>query len=30
MSEAANQAMVDYALADILFHIDNEGKLPEF
>ncbi|XP_060067014.1 set1/Ash2 histone methyltransferase complex subunit ASH2-like, partial [Ylistrum balloti] len=30
MSEAASQTMVEYALADILYHVENEGKLPEF
>ncbi|KAK7506730.1 hypothetical protein BaRGS_00002205 [Batillaria attramentaria] len=30
MSEAATQAMAECALADTLYHIDNEGKLPEF
>ncbi|KAK3090741.1 hypothetical protein FSP39_014239 [Pinctada imbricata] len=30
MSEAAPQTMVEYALADVIYHIDNEGKLPEF
>ena len=30
MSDAASQTMVEYALADIIYHIDNEGKLPEF
>ncbi|XP_041364541.1 set1/Ash2 histone methyltransferase complex subunit ASH2-like [Gigantopelta aegis] len=30
ISEAASQAMVQSSLADILFHIENEGNLPEF
>ena len=30
MSEAASQTMVEYALADIIYHVENEGKLPEF
>nr|XP_011432333.1 set1/Ash2 histone methyltransferase complex subunit ASH2 isoform X1 [Crassostrea gigas] len=30
MSDAASQTMVEYALADIIYHVENEGKLPEF
>lgn len=30
MSNAARQAMVENTLADILFHVENEGKLPDF
>ena len=30
MSEAASQTMIEYALADMIYHIENEGKLPEF
>ena len=30
MSEAADQAVVEGTLADLLYHLDNEGKLPEF
>ncbi|OWF50318.1 set1/Ash2 histone methyltransferase complex subunit ASH2-like isoform X1 [Mizuhopecten yessoensis] len=30
MSDAASQTMIEYALADILYHVENEGKLPEF
>ena len=30
MSEAADQAVVEGTLADMLYHLDNEGKLPEF
>ncbi|KAL8586825.1 hypothetical protein ACOMHN_052701 [Nucella lapillus] len=30
MSEAANQAIVEGALSDVVYHIDNEGSLPDF
>ncbi|XP_048248232.1 set1/Ash2 histone methyltransferase complex subunit ASH2-like isoform X1 [Haliotis rufescens] len=30
VSEAAQQAVVDYTLSDLIYHIENEGKLPEF
>ena len=30
MSDSASETMVEYALADTLYHIENEGKLPEF
>ncbi|XP_052070290.1 set1/Ash2 histone methyltransferase complex subunit ASH2-like isoform X1 [Mytilus californianus] len=30
MSDAASQTMIEYALADIIYHVENEGKLPEF
>ncbi|ESO89813.1 hypothetical protein LOTGIDRAFT_218660 [Lottia gigantea] len=30
MSDAAFQSIVDSSVADILFHVENEGKLPEF
>ncbi|KAL5018512.1 hypothetical protein ScPMuIL_004234 [Solemya velum] len=30
MSDAASESMVECALADTLYHIENEGKLPEF
>lgn len=30
MSEAASQTMIEYALADMIYHVENEGKLPEF
>ncbi|KAK2169583.1 hypothetical protein NP493_1183g00013 [Ridgeia piscesae] len=30
MSEAAEEAIVDHALCDILYHIEHEGELPEF
>lgn len=30
MSEAAMLSMVENSLADILFHVENEGKLPDF
>lgn len=30
MSDSASEAMVEYALADTVYHVENEGKLPEF
>ncbi|XP_014789671.1 set1/Ash2 histone methyltransferase complex subunit ASH2 isoform X2 [Octopus bimaculoides] len=30
MSRAAGEAMVEYSLADIIYHIENEGNTPEF
>lgn len=30
MSNAASEAMVQYSLADIIYHIENEGNTPEF
>ncbi|XP_059169038.1 set1/Ash2 histone methyltransferase complex subunit ASH2-like isoform X2 [Physella acuta] len=30
MSEAAEQAHVEYALADIIYHVENENDLPDF
>ncbi|KAK6185121.1 hypothetical protein SNE40_007425 [Patella caerulea] len=30
MSDAAIQSIVDGCLADIVYHVENEGKLPEF
>lgn len=30
MSDAATLSMVENTLSDILFHVENEGKLPDF
>ncbi|CAI9720260.1 Hypothetical predicted protein [Octopus vulgaris] len=30
MSRAAGEAMVEYSLADVIYHIENEGNTPEF
>ncbi|GAB1599812.1 set1/Ash2 histone methyltransferase complex subunit ASH2-like isoform X1 [Argonauta hians] len=30
MSRAASEAMVEYSLADIIYHIENEGNTPDF
>ena len=30
LSDAASETMVEFALADTVYHVENEGKLPEF
>lgn len=30
MSDAASETMVEYALADMIYHVENEDNLPEF
>ncbi|XP_064601682.1 set1/Ash2 histone methyltransferase complex subunit ASH2-like [Liolophura sinensis] len=30
MSEAASQAIIEHCLSDVIYHVENEGKQPEF